>query len=116
MRCGARHRAKGLSTVLIAWRALCVMESDSDKDKRHAISVFVKGASKSRRLALIHGVRTWRAHALIMKDDATRARILHLLANRCGRRVKRRAINQWRLKRTAPAHNGSVASASRSMT
>jgi hypothetical protein len=96
MRCGARHRAKGLSTVLVAWRALCVMESDSDKDKRHAISVFVKGSLKSKRLALIHGVRTWRAHAANVRDDATRARILHLLANRCGRRVLRRAINQLR--------------------
>ena len=31
------------------------MESDSDKDKRHAISVLARGAFKSRRLALIHG-------------------------------------------------------------
>ena len=63
MRCGARHRRNGLGAVLIAWRALCVMESDSDKDKRHAISVLARGAFKSKRLALIHGVRTWRAHA-----------------------------------------------------
>jgi hypothetical protein len=96
LRCGARHRRNGLGAVLIAWRALVEMESDSDKDKRHAISVFVKGSLKSKRLALIHGVRTWRAHARDVKDEETRTRILHLLANRCGRRVLRRAINQLR--------------------
>jgi hypothetical protein len=96
LRCGARHRRNGLGAVLIAWRALVEMESDSDKDKRHAISVFVKGSLKSKRLALIHGVRTWRAHARDVKDEETRTRVLHLLANRCGRRVLRRAINQLR--------------------
>ena len=33
-----------------------------------------------------------------MKDDATRARASCTFINRCGRRVKRRAINQWRLR------------------
>ena len=55
------------------------LESDSDKDKRHAISVLARGAFKSRRLALIHGgADVARPRSYYESTTRARARILHL--------------------------------------
>jgi len=104
MRCGARHRRNGLATGLFVWRAQVSLDNEKDADRRHALNVLARGVSKSRHFILVHGVRMWRASAADATRARTRIRILHLLANRCGRRVKRRAINQWRLKRDQPAN------------
>ena len=103
MRCGARHRRNGLGAGLFVWRAQVSLDNDIDADKRQALDVLARGAATSRRFILAHGVKVWRAYAVDVTRARTRIQTMHLLANRCGRRVKRRAINQWRLKRDQPA-------------